>query len=96
MIHQSANRPQLLLGCDRELILFAALMAAVLIFSLVTWWGIVAGVTLWFIAVAVLSRMGMADPLLRPVYLRHIQYQGFYPAKSPLTARSIGTPRNWG
>ena len=28
VIHQSANRPQLLLGGDRELVLFAALMAA--------------------------------------------------------------------
>lgn len=95
VIHQSANRPQLLLGCDRELVLFAALLSAILVFALVTWWGVVAGVVLWFLAVAALSRMGKADPLLRQVYLRHIRYQAFYPAKSPLTVRSTGTPGDW-
>src|SRR5215472_11624847 len=36
VIHQSCNRHNLLLGCDRELVLFAALLSAMLIFSLVT------------------------------------------------------------
>lgn len=95
VIHQSANRPQLLLGCDRELVLFAALMASMLVFALVTWWGVVAGVLLWFAAVAVLSRMAKADPLLRHVYRRHLRYQPFFPAKSYLTSRETTTPRNW-
>ncbi len=94
-IHQSANRPHLLLGGDRELVLFAALLSAMLVFALVTWWGVIAGVVLWFLAVAVLSRMGKADPLLRQVYLRHIKYQPFYPAKSSLRADSTTTPRTW-
>ena len=73
VIHQSANRPHLLLGGDRELVLFAALLSAMLAFSLVTWWGVVAGVLLWLAAVAVLSRMGRSDPLLRQVYIRHVR-----------------------
>ncbi len=52
LIHQSANRPHLLLGGDRELVLFAALMSAMLIFALVTWWGIAAGAALWVASVA--------------------------------------------
>ena len=44
LIHQSANRPHLLLGGDRELVLFAALMSAMLMFALVTWWEIAAGI----------------------------------------------------
>lgn len=95
VIHQSANRPQLLLGADRELVLFAALLSSILIFALVTWWGVIAGVILWFLAVAVLSRMGKADPLLRQVYLRHIKYQAFYPAKSLLGSPSATTPKAW-
>lgn len=95
VIHQSANRPQLLLGSDRELVLFAALLSAMLIFSLVTWWGVLMGVMLWFLSVAVLSRMGKADPLLRHVYLRHLRYQAFYPAKSSLRSSSVATPRRW-
>jgi type IV secretion system protein VirB3 len=37
VIHQSANRPHLLLGGDRELVLFVALLSAMLVFALVTW-----------------------------------------------------------
>ena len=95
VIHQSCNRHNLLLGCDRELVLFAALLAAMLIFSLVTWWGIVAGVVFWLAGVAVLSRMGKADPMLRQVYIRHVKYRPFYPAKSGLFSESLPTPRRW-
>lgn len=95
VIHQSANRPHLLLGGDRELMLFAAMLAAMLIFSLVTWWGVFAGVLLWSLAVAVLSRMGKADPMLRQVYIRHVGYRGFYPAKGRLRTASASTPRSW-
>lgn len=95
VIHQSANRPHLLLGGDRELLLFAALLSAILIFALVTWWGVLTGLMLWLLSVAVLSRMGKADPLLRHVYLRHLQYRPFYSAKAGLHGQPTTTPRNW-
>jgi type IV secretion system protein TrbD len=95
LIHQSANRPHLLLGCDRELVLFAALMSAMLIFALVTWWGVAAGVGFWIASVAVLSRMGRSDPMLRQVYIRHIRYRPFYPAKSRVLAETAATPKAW-
>jgi type IV secretory pathway TrbD component len=95
MIHQSANRPQQVLGGDREMVLLSALMAAMLIFALVTWWGVLAGLLLWVSAVAVLSRLGKADPMLRQVYIRHVRYRAFYPAKSGLAASSVSTPRAW-
>lgn len=95
LIHQSANRPQLVLGGDREMVLLSALMAAMLIFALVTWWGVVAGLLLWVSAVAVLSRLGKADPMLRQIYIRHVRYRAFYAAKSGVAAGSVGTPRAW-
>lgn len=95
LIHQSCNRNNLLLGCDRELVLLAALLSAMLIFSLVTWWGVFAGVVFWIATIAVLSRMGKADPMLRQVYIRHVQYRPFYPAKSGLFSQSLSTPRRW-
>jgi type IV secretion system protein VirB3 len=95
VIHQSANRPHLLLGGDRELVLFAALMSAMLIFALVTWWGILAGIGLWIISVAVLSRMGRFDPMLRQVYVRHVKYQAFYPAKGRIRGETSATPKVW-
>jgi type IV secretion system protein VirB3 len=95
VIHQSANRPHLLLGGDRELVLFAAMMSAMLIFALVTWWGILAGIALWISAVAVLSRMGRSDPMLRQVYVRHVRYHAFYPAKGRLCGETLTTPKAW-
>ena len=95
VIHQSANRPHLLLGGDRELVLFAALMSAMLIFALVTWWGIVAGIAIWIGAVAILSRMGRFDPMLRQVYVRHVKYRAFYPAKGRVRGETVATPKAW-
>ena len=95
IIHQSANRPNLLLGADRELALVMIMVAAGLAFSLATWWGVGLAVAFWIGSIAVLQRMGKADPLLRQVYLRHIRYAGFYRAKSGLYARSPETPPSW-
>jgi type IV secretion system protein VirB3 len=95
VIHQSANRPNLLLGGDRELVLITMMVAAGLAFSLATFWGIVLAIVYWIASMAVLQRMGKADPLLRKIYLRHIRYLPFYPAKSGILAASAETPRTW-
>src|SRR5208283_4406998 len=94
-IHQSANRPNQILGADRELVLITILTAISLAFSLGTWWGFALAVVFWIVAVAVLQRMGKADPLLRQIYLRHIRYQSFYPAKSGIYSLCLQTPRTW-
>ena len=95
VIHQSANRPNLLLGADRELVLVMVMIAGGLAFSLATFWGIGLAVVLWIGSMAALQRMGKADPLLRPVSLRHIRYAPFYPAKSHLYSPSSETPGGW-
>jgi len=94
--HQSANRPHLLLGGDRELVLVSGVLAAILIFAVMTWWSILVGLAVWLVAVAVLARMGKVDPLLRHVYIRHIRYRSFYPAKSKLCASPTNTKLRWG
>jgi len=93
--HESANRPQLLMGGDRELILVSAILAAMLVFAVMKWWSILGGLVLWLIAVGVLARMAKVDPLLRHVYIRHIGYRDFYPAKSRMSAPHTTTPVNW-
>jgi type IV secretion system protein VirB3 len=94
-IHQSANRPHLLLGGDREMVLLAMLIAACLVFAVMTWWAVLAGLMFWWTSIAVLYRMGKADPLLRRVYVRHIRYRDFYPAKSGPHARSSAPAMTW-
>src|SRR3954465_10268931 len=95
LIHQSANRPNLLLGGDRELVLVMVMIAGGLAFSLASWWGIGLAAALWVGSMGALQRMGKADPPLRPVFLRHIRYTAYYPAKSGLHGQNIETPANW-
>ena len=95
VIHQSANRPNQILGGDRELVLIAMLTAISLAFSLGTWWGIGLSIAFWVGAVAVLQRMGKADPLLRHIYVRHVRYRAFYPAKSGLLSSCVPVSRSW-
>ena len=94
-IHQSANRPHLILGGDRELVLFAGLTAACLAFTLASLTGMILGLLFWFLSVAVLSRMGKADPMLRHVYLKHLRYRPFYFAKSHIRCQSFSVPKSW-
>ena len=94
-IHPAINRPNQLLGADRELVLIAALTAFTLALSLGTWWGVGVAALFWLAAVAVLQRMGKADPMLRQVYLRHIRYRKFYPAKSGLRSTCVPVPQGW-
>src|SRR2546422_11541884 len=95
LIHQSANRPNLILGGDRELVLFSALTAACLTFTLASLTGIVIGLAFWLSSVTVLSRMGKSDPMLRHIYLRHLRYKSFYPAKSDIRSVTFPTPKSW-
>lgn len=94
-IHQSANRPNQLLGGDRELVLLTILISVGLAFSLATLWGIVIAVVFWITCVGILQRMGKADPMLRQVYMRHISYRPFYPAKGGLFSRCVPQRSKW-
>ena len=95
VIHPSANRPNQILGGDRELVLLTLLVSVSLAFSLATLWGVGMAVGLWLGAVAVLQRMGKADPMLRQVYMRHMRYRAFYPARSALFSKCVPHPSRW-
>jgi type IV secretion system protein VirB3 len=95
LIHQSANRPNQILGGDRELVLVTILVSVSLAFSLATLWGIGLAVGFWIGSIAILQRMGKADPMLRQVYMRHIRYRPFYPAKSGVFGQCVPHPFRW-
>ncbi len=94
-IHRSLNRHALLLGGDRELVLGAGLIAAVLIFSLGTLLGVVMGIAVWLAAIAIFSRIGKADPMMRPVYIRHQKYQNYFPAAARWCGKTRSVPMTW-
>ncbi len=81
-IRQSANRPNLFMGGDREMVMFSGLLAFTLIFSAFEFKAFVFGITLWTFALYVLRLMAKSDPLLRPVYLRHRKYREYYAPRS--------------
>ncbi|KTD02110.1 conjugal transfer protein TrbD [Legionella geestiana] len=81
-IRKAANRPSLFMGGDRELVMFSGLLAAVLVFAAQDWRAVIVGVALWFGALWALRLMAKADPMLRAVYLRHRNYQAYYPARA--------------
>jgi len=56
---------------------------------------VVLGIALWVIAVAILSRMGKADPLMRPVYIRHLKYQSYMPALARFCGKRREIPLQW-
>jgi len=81
-IHRSGNRESLFMGGDRELVMFAGLLATALIFTAQDLRASVFGVVLWFFALFVLRLMAKSDSKMRSVYLRHRRYQSYYPARS--------------
>ena len=96
VFHSSINRPNLLMGGDRELVLGAAMISALFIFALMTWWSILIGVVFWPLTTSMLVQLAKADPRMRDVATRSFQYKAYYPAKSRLSSRSTGQRRCYG
>jgi len=83
------------MGGDRELVLVTILITVSLTFSIASMWGLALAAMWHASAMAALKRMGKADPLLRHIYMRHIRYRAFYPARSGLYSRCLQPPMKW-
>ena len=89
-IRRAGNRDNLFMGGDRELVMFAGLVAFALIFSAQELRATVFGLTLWIAALFACRLMAKSDPKMRFVYLRHRKYKGnkgnklkgYYPPRS--------------
>ncbi len=81
-IRRASNRDNLFMGGDRELVMFSALLAAILIFAAQDWTAALVGLGAWFIALWVFRKMAKADPKMRFVYLRNLRYQSYYPPRA--------------
>lgn len=44
--------------------------------------GLVVGILLWISLVPVLRYLAKRDPQMFKVYMRHVRYKGYYPARS--------------
>ena len=86
-IHVSLIRPLLLAGAERELVLLNGTIMAALIFGVGFHWGslaiagLLATVGHWG-----LTRAARFDPRLSRIYVRHVRYQVYYPARASTVA----------
>lgn len=81
-IHSSLNKPNLLLGGERELMLIVGLFSSVMIFIAMTWQTFILGVTMWIVLSMLLRMMAKADPMMSKIYFRQLKYKDFYRAYS--------------
>lgn len=81
-LHKSAMQYNLFLGCDRELIMSAGLIAFALVFGALTFTTIISGILIWTGCLYLLRKLAQYDPLARQIYMRHIFYKKHYPAHS--------------
>ena len=94
-IHTAAHRRILVLGGDRELVLLAALLCAMLGIAVLTWWSVLLALLLWVASVAGLAHLARRDPLFRLVYTRHLPYREFYAAHAGLASPQVRPARSW-
>jgi type IV secretory pathway TrbD component len=93
-LRSSLNRPQLIAGGDRELVL-TLVLGAVVIASGMSGLSFVVGLGFVSLTLAALRKMGRVDPLLRHVFNANRKYRDFYPAKSGRLLAGRPTPMKW-
>ena len=95
-IRRAGNRHNLFMGGDRELVMFAGLLAFALIFSAQELRATAFGLVLWFGTLYFCRLMAKHDPKMRQVYLRHRRYARYYPPRStPFRANSASQGRSY-
>lgn len=81
-LHESLNRPMLMMGGERNLVLMLMVVSGVFIFSLHAVWAAVVGIALWMIGQFALTRAGRYDPQLSKTGARSLKQQRYYPASA--------------
>lgn len=77
-IHSSLNRPMLILGGERNLVLMLGVVAGVFIFSLAQVWAAIVGGVIWVAGQYALSRAAEYDSQLSKTGPRHLKYRKYY------------------
>jgi type IV secretory pathway TrbD component len=80
--HRVLHRPNLILGGERELVMFTALLSGGLAVSAQNWVATLISSVIWLVCMAFLRMMAKADPYMSHVYLRQLRYGVYLPARS--------------
>src|SRR5688500_1467699 len=76
--YSALHRPHLILGCDRELLMFSMFFAASLMISGAGWFLFFLGLATIPCSIFVLRRMTAADPLMWKIFWRQLSYSDYY------------------
>lgn len=82
VVFKSLHRHALVLGGERELVQFAALIAFIVGAGGQTLLSVTTAFTFWCAAVFCLRKMANSDPCMRHVFIRHVKQQAYYPART--------------
>lgn len=80
-IRRSLHRQGLIMGAERDLVLYCGLIALLVGIGGFTIFSAVTALLFWIAAIFVLRRMAKADPQMSKVWRRHIKYQAYYSAR---------------
>jgi len=81
-IHGALNRPNLLMGCEREWLLGTVIISGAAIITLQSILASVVSLLVLSVVFHFLKMMGKADPISTKVYRKHISQQKYYRAFS--------------
>ena len=85
-IHRSLNRPALILGGERDLVLMTMVISVLIAFTASSLIQLAVADVFWLTVHYLLVQMASRDPLMSRVYMRHVKYNAFYPACAGLEA----------
>lgn len=83
-MYKSLTRVQLLLGCDRDTVIFVGLISIFIGLMIRQPLGVILGAVLFLVVIRLLRMATKRDPMIKEVYIRHITYKDYYPATSRL------------
>lgn len=81
-IYSALNKPNLIFGADRELILMTGVIAFALFFTGLTLVTTITAILILVISSFFLRLMAKNDPLMRQIFIRQVKYKKFYFARS--------------
>jgi type IV secretion system protein VirB3 len=81
-IYSALNKPNLVFGADRELMLMSGVVAFALFFTGLTMVTTVTAIVLLLVSHFFLKLMAKNDPMMRQIFLKQLKYSKFYFARS--------------
>jgi type IV secretory pathway TrbD component len=89
--HESANRPDLIAGCEGSALGLLFVLTLILIICLPHWWGIAGSILLFLFLRGWLRDLAKKDPQFFAVYLESQRYNGGFWTAKPQTKRTWRT-----